>query len=188
MRYKYNGGIEGFPFPCTVTYVFSMEDNNFSCSISVVNDGKKTLPFGAGWHPYFILGSDVDNLQLKLPNVASIEIDEKMIPTGKKDNMNDFENLDQIHDTQFDTGFEILNKDEVAVTKVYNPINNLTLESWQKTGDKGFNYVQVFTPPGRKSIAIEPMTCPADAFNSKESLIELAPQEEWSGSFGVRIY
>ncbi|MCF7843531.1 hypothetical protein K9M47_01390 [Candidatus Gracilibacteria bacterium] len=188
VRYRYNGSIEGYPFPCTVKYVFSIEDNNFSCSISVVNDGEKTLPFGVGWHPYFILGSDVDNLYLKLPNVASIEVDEKMIPTGKKDNMNDFENLDQTHDTQFDTGFEILNINEVAATKIYNPANNLTLESWQKTGINGFNYIQVFTPPGRKSIAVEPMTCPADAFNSKESLIELPPQEDWSGSFGVRIY
>jgi aldose 1-epimerase len=188
VHYKYNGSVKGFPFPCAVSYTFSLFESKFSCDISVKNTGTKILPLGVGWHPYFTLDTDVDDLQLKMPNVSTIEVDESMIPTGKKDSMNDYENLIQIHDTQFDTGFEILNKNEVATIKIYNPVNNLTLESWQKTGDKGFNYVQVFTPPGRKSIAIEPMTCPANAFNSKESLIELLPQDEWLGSFGVRTY
>lgn len=188
VRYIYDGHAEGFPFPCAVSYTFSLVESNFSCDISVKNSGEKILPLGVGWHPYFTFGVDVDYLQLELPNVVSIEVDEKMIPTGKKDSMNDFETLNQIHDTQFDTGFEILNKNEVAVTKIYNPAKNVTLESWQKTGGKGFNYVQVFTPPGRKSIAIEPMTCPADVFNSKESIIEVFSQEDWSGSFGVRVY
>lgn len=188
VKYMYDGSINGYPFPFTVQYTYMLKDSAFSCMVSVCNNGEKTLPLGIGWHPYYTLGTEVDNLHLKLPDVASIEVDELMIPTGKKDSMNDFKNVTQIYDTQFDTGFEIMSSDVIAVTQIYNPVNNLTLDSWQKTGDKGFNYVQVFTPPGRKSIAVEPMTCPADAFNSKESLIEVAPHEEWSGSFGVKIY
>ena len=35
-------------------------------------------------------------------------------------------------------------------------------------------------------LAIEPMTCPPDAFNSREDLILLQPGQTWTGSWGVR--
>ena len=34
-------------------------------------------------------------------------------------------------------------------------------------------------------MAVEPMTCPADAFNSGESLVMLRPGEEWTGTWGI---
>ena len=34
-------------------------------------------------------------------------------------------------------------------------------------------------------IAVEPMTCPADAFNSRTSLLTLAPGQEWTGTWGI---
>ena len=36
-------------------------------------------------------------------------------------------------------------------------------------------YLQVFTPPNRKSVAIEPMSCPGNAFNSGLGLQYLSP-------------
>jgi aldose 1-epimerase len=53
-----------------------------------------------------------------------------------------------------------------------------------------FGYIQVFTPrdyPGRElTVAIEPMTCPANAFNSGEALRWLAPGESFEASWGLR--
>ena len=57
-----------------------------------------------------------------------------------------------------------------------------------------FGWAQVFTPtnfpvPGRadarRAVAIEPMTCAADAFNNGWGLRRLAPGETWSGSWGI---
>jgi aldose 1-epimerase len=57
--------------------------------------------------------------------------------------------------------------------------------------DSGFNFLQVFTPPavtpGRHGIAIEPMSCPANAFNSGEGLLRLAPDQEWNGSWRLVV-
>ena len=39
-------------------------------------------------------------------------------------------------------------------------------------------------PPG--GVAIEPMTCPPDAFRSGVDLIELAPGASWRGTWGLR--
>ena len=54
---------------------------------------------------------------------------------------------------------------------------------WQEA-DK-FPYVQLFTPPSRKSLAIEPMTCNIDAFNNKEGLWYLEIGEKRTMEFGI---
>ena len=53
-------------------------------------------------------------------------------------------------------------------------------------------YAQVFTgdtlPPEerpRHGVAIEPMTCSANAFRTGEDLIRLAPGAPWRGSWGI---
>jgi len=54
-----------------------------------------------------------------------------------------------------------------------------------------FHWAQVFTPDdlvGRgRAVAIEPMTCPADALNTGTNLITLEPATSWSGSWGIRV-
>lgn len=61
------------------------------------------------------------------------------------------------------------------------------LEFWMKGGKNKFNYLQLFTPAHRKSIAIEPMTCNINAFNNKEGLIILEPEEVLDLSFGIKL-
>ena len=39
---------------------------------------------------------------------------------------------------------------------------------------------------GEEDAAVEPMTCPPDAFRSGTDLIELEPGESWRGIWGLR--
>src|SRR5699024_12871733 len=39
----------------------------------------------------------------------------------------------------------------------------------------------------RTSVAVEPMTCAVDAFNSGDHLITLAPGEEFTGRWGIAV-
>ena len=55
-----------------------------------------------------------------------------------------------------------------------------------------FGWVQVFTTEvydtdeGRiDAVAVEPMTCPADAFNSGTDLLHLGPGEHWSAGWSL---
>ena len=41
------------------------------------------------------------------------------------------------------------------------------------------------TDAARRSLAVEPMTCPPDAFRSGEALIVLEPGESFSGRWGI---
>ena len=58
--------------------------------------------------------------------------------------------------------------------------------------DGAFKWWQVFTGDTlhgerhRRSVAIEPMTCPPDAFRSGRDVIVLHPGQTWSASWGVR--
>ena len=58
--------------------------------------------------------------------------------------------------------------------------------------EEAFAFFQVFTPrnfPGRElAVAVEPMTCPANAFNSGEGLRWLDPGETFEASWGLRPF
>ncbi len=55
--------------------------------------------------------------------------------------------------------------------------------------DASWPYVQLFTGDlpdvGRRGLAVEPMTCPPDAFRTGEGLIRLGPGESFSGTWGI---
>ena len=56
--------------------------------------------------------------------------------------------------------------------------------------DAAYPYLMVFTGDpvpdvNRRALAVEPMSCPPDAFRSGEALVQLQPGESWSGSWGI---
>lgn len=140
-----------------------------------------------GWHPYFKTNSKVDNLMLKIPAKYQIEVDPRMIPTGVKLPADSFTQLKKIGDAELDTGFIIEAQKGVATTEIYDPGYDLHVKVWQETGTWKYNYLQIYIPPSRESIAIEPMTCSIDAFNNKEGLIVLAPGQSVKASCGVKL-
>ena len=48
-------------------------------------------------------------------------------------------------------------------------------------------YLQIYTPLHRKNIAIEPITCVPNAFNSKEGFLELKPNEDYSLKIDLKV-
>jgi aldose 1-epimerase len=55
--------------------------------------------------------------------------------------------------------------------------------------DESWPWAQVFTGDlpdvGRRGLAVEPMTCPPQAFHTGEGVIHLDPGERWSGEWGI---
>jgi aldose 1-epimerase len=56
--------------------------------------------------------------------------------------------------------------------------------------DQAFRFVQVYTldelTDGQPGIAVEPMTCAPNAFNSGDGLVVLEPGGRWDGSWGIQ--
>ncbi len=182
-EYQHNGSHKAYPFKFMFKIAFILRGSALEIEMQFTNHENKPIPAGLGWHPYFRISEKLDDTSLQMPDCQLIMIDERMLPTGEKRTFKDFENLKKIGTTFLDNGFYIINQDENAEVILQSELG--TLIYWQETGEGKWNYVQVFTPPHRQSIAIEPMTCNMDAFNNKEGLVLLTPQATLKGKFGV---
>lgn len=180
------GENKAYPFAYTFSIAFKMkEPGYFTGEMSFTNNDKQPIPVGFGWHPYFKLTEKVDDLELKIPESEAIELDDKMIPTGKRKAFNNFDELARIGKTKLDTCFAL--QAEAGREEVRLQNNTQQLYFWQEVGERKFNYLQLFIPPERQAIAIEPMTCNINAFNNEEGLIALEPGETASAQFGCSL-
>ncbi|HMO40879.1 MAG TPA: hypothetical protein PKC76_16490 [Saprospiraceae bacterium] len=174
----------GYPFAFTFAITFKMEaPGRFSVEMLFQNDDTQPIPLGFGWHPYLRLSDTVDTLQLQMPPCARVEVDARMLPTGQRTNYTQFIEFQTIKHTVFDTCFALTTEQPTAEVLLRSPDYGLCL--WQETGPGKFNFLQLFTPPHRRSLAIEPMTCNIDAFNNGEGRISLAPGTSSHARFGL---
>lgn len=186
LRHEYGGNYPGFPFPFSFSVSYELTGTtNLTITLRAINTGKSSMPFGAGWHPYFTFHQPVDTLQLKLPGGDMLETDERLIPTGIKKQFNQFQDFQTIGKRDFDHAFELSKPQEGYETSLRESVSGATITVQQ---DANFKYLQVYIPPDRNSIAIEPMTCPANAFNSGEGLIVLEEQEVFESRIKVKIH
>lgn len=190
LSYRYDGSLEGFPFPFLCRNHFGLyEDGRFEVRSSVLNLGAENLPFGEGWHPYFRLGPSVDECDLTGEDVLlRLEVDERSIPTGRKIRDDLLQNGD-LKDRQLNHGYLIQNADREGFFELWfgHEESERDIRYWQKLGQNGYPYLQLYIPPHRQSLAIEPMTCPTNALNSQEGLWCLAPGEERWLSWGAEF-
>lgn len=182
-EYSYNGttfSYYPFPFDLKITYTLS-DEKGFSAIAEVHNTGYIALPMSFGWHPYFKIAPAIKDVQLQLPKVEMVGVDARMLPTGKRYEDDRFANLTPIGINVLDNCFSLTNH-SVERHEIILKSTATTLIYWQ---DKSFPFIQLFTPPNRDSIAIEPMSGNVDVFNNEEGLIILESGEQWQGTFGV---
>jgi len=193
LTYDFDGKFEGYPFALWLEVRTVLSKGGLTVETTARNEGDDPLPFGGGWHPYFRFGdrSDVENWEITIPAESLVELDDRLIPTSRlmplEGTALDFRRGRRIGDTSLDNIFTHLAREGgETVTRLSSPELGVTLEMWQEAV---YGYLVVFTPPAeaRDSVAIEPMTCNTNAFNSGEGLIVLQPGEEFHGRYGVRL-
>ena len=184
--YDYAGDNAGYPFPFHFSVNFQIEKGRlFNGTFVFKNKSDQSIPVGLGWHPYFKLSEKVDDIELLLPPCEMIGIDQHMIPTGKRYEYDDFDQKRAIGAAVLDNCFALTGNETPALVELKGPKGQVKF--WQETGPRKFNFLQVFTPPHRQSIAIEPMTCNIDAFNNEDGLVALEAGEEWELHFGFEF-
>jgi len=167
LTYKYLGENNSFPFPyrINITYIFTKE--GLKVRFKVKNTGTEKFPFGIGWHPYFMSSNLMDST-LNIKSLSQSVFNDRMIPTDET-SLN-YKFPFNINDVALDNCFTT--KESFALFK--NPDYTMKMEFSSKPPN---SFIQVYTPPNRNSIAIEPMTCGGNAFNSKNGLLTLKPNE-----------
>ncbi len=171
-RYEYDGKFDYYPFSFSFEVDFQLSENQLIINSHLKNESQTSIPAGFGWHPYFALGGQVENWQLQVPDCKKVEVNDVMIPTGKLVPFSEFLSKKEIGKTELDTCFKVHTEKPLSIT-LESP--NLRLDYTQQADNQSFPYVQIFIPPNRDCVAIEPMTCGVDAFNQQSESCLLQP-------------
>lgn len=187
----------GYPFTLDLEVEYRLANDGLVVTTTATNVGAGPLPFGLGFHPYLTAGAElVDTCVLELPTTAALALDDRGLPTGETRptarTQLDFGEGLPVGPARLDTALTGLRRDRAgqARAQVTDPETGRGVELWV---DERFDYLMCFTGDTlgdpdrrRRSIAIEPMTCPPDAFRSGQDLVVVDPGRRWQGAFGVR--
>lgn len=184
-----------YPFALTLEIDYHLSRHGLTVTSTAINVGDEACPFGIGFHPYFAVGVSVDDMELHLGAEHYAELNKDLTPTGRDvavaGSDRDFRTPKPISATKLDTTYSDLLRNETgrAVVELNDRWRGRSTAIWM---DEQFTCVQVFTGDTissdvrrRKAIAVEPMTCPPNAFNSGTDLIVLEPGQRWSGQWGI---
>ncbi len=185
----------GYPFELATRVTYALTEDGLTVTHVLRNDGTAEAPVAIGTHPYFRIG-DVpsDELVLRVAADTHIDVDERSNPVGESPvdgTPFDLRSGRRVADLDLDDGFGGVPAEGGGAEHSLTAPDGRQVILW---GDENMRYVQVFTPRDfvgedgqpRTAVAIEPMTAPANAFNSGAGLRWLAPDEEWTVRWGIR--
>ncbi|WP_436524488.1 aldose 1-epimerase family protein [Actinoplanes sp. HUAS TT8] len=185
----------GYPWGLTLRTRWSVSAEGLRSVQEVVNTSESDAPWGYSVHPYLRLpGVSVDDTVLQVPAKTRLLADSRLLPLGAVKVAGtefDYAEPRRIGTAVLDTTFGDIDFGPDGITEVVlaDPDSDTKITVW---ADEKFKYWQVFSGDTlhgerhRRSVAVEPMTCPPDAFRSGRDLIVLAPGETWTTAWGIR--
>jgi len=183
--YRYSGDHPGYPFAIDMNVRYRLEEaNQLSITTTVHNRSGKTIPLSDGWHPYFKLGRSIDTASLHINSRQQVEFDSELLPTGKLVPDKKWFKGAALHRVKLDNCFKLDAEQPLPHCTLRDESVGLQLFIYPETG---YPYLQVYTPDHRRSIAIENLSSPPDAFNNHMGLIELGPLDSHLFSTRYRI-
>jgi aldose 1-epimerase len=178
----------GYPFRLAAAIDYTLSPDRLAVTVRVRNAGTGPAPFGVGMHPYLAVGAtedgDVSRAELHLPARTQLELDDDGLPTGGRRPFDGA--VGRIGDRALDDAVTDLERDADgwARARLRGPAGTVELAV-----DGSWSWMQAYSgdtlPPGewRRSVAVEPMTCPPNAFADGVDLIVLEPGQDWSGAW-----
>lgn len=175
----------GYPWRIAIETTFTLTDQGLSQEVRATNLSATPAPFGAAPHPYLMAEGPLDEWTLELPAGKVLLTDDRLSPTDLVEvtvdaDRFDFRTARRIGNTAVDHAFTDLTRDAEghATVRVIAPTGRGVAMTW----DARCPWVQVHTadlpagnPSHRIGLAVEPMTCAPNAFNSHSGLIVLGP-------------
>ena len=165
---------DGWPYRLRLEVRYRLETGRLRLEFRISNPGSRNAPVALGWHPYFTLGGSIEDATLRLSGDRFVEVGADLMPSGRVPSVEgtslDFRNGGALGKEELDValssgdGVARLERGGCAVELRQDP--------------KFFRWFQLYTPPGNRSIAIEPVSDATDALNRPElGLTVLKPGE-----------
>ena len=182
----------GYPFHLSTRVTYELTASGIEVTHRIVNAGALAAPVALGTHPYLMIGGvPTRDLVLTSSGTNRLVVDEQLVPVDEVPvgPSSDLRRGRRLGDVTLDTAYTGLTRDaDDRVRHRLTAPDGRSLVLWQ---GPGFDYAQIFTTdryPGQSlAVAIEPMTAPANAFNSGRGLRWLEPGESWSLSWGIAL-
>ena len=176
---------DAYPTSLHLIALYRLSSKGLELSITARNSGTMRAPYGVSIHPYVVASpqSKVDEWTLTLNCSEVLEIDNKrLLPISIKncEDLNfDFRNGSVIGSRFIDHAFKVDPSKPRTISVLHVNKTGVSI-----TFDETSKWIQIHTADrnggvnSRKSLAVEPMTCPPDAFRSGEDIIWLEPGGE----------
>lgn len=184
-----------YPWRLDLEVEYRLGRGGLVVTAEATNLDEAPAPFGIGFHPYVTVGTGtLDTARLQLPAARVLVTDDRGLPVGERHvggSDLDFRVARPLGPTRLDTAYFALARDAqgVARAELRHPEEDRAVVVWM---DAGFDYLMAYTGDTvddearrRRSIALEPMTCPPDALRSGTGLVTLSPGSRWRGSWGI---
>jgi aldose 1-epimerase len=186
----------GYPFQLDTVVRYELRDEGLVVTSTSTNVGDRACPYALGFHPYVSAGpgATIDDCTLHIDATRRLLVDDRLIPAGHESvdgTAYDFRGDELLAGRVLDTGFTHVTADAAGISfvRVTGP-DARTVEVW---ADDNFGFWQVYTgedlPPSlrRRSLAVEPMTAAANAFQTGWGLRRLEPGEAVTSRWGARL-
>ena len=182
----------GYPFSLAVGIEYALSDEGLAVATTATNVGPEPCPYGCGAHPYLTLGTPtVDPVVLTAPGRTVLQLGRPRPPDRSQRRRGHGVRLHPAEGDRRDAARPLLHRPRArrrsspASSSALRTGRGLTL--WL---DEAYGYLQLFTGDplpdvARRSLAVEPMTCPPNAFRTGESLIRLEPGDSFTSSWGL---
>ena len=183
----------GYPFSLDLRVEYRLSEDGLRVETTATNVGSAACPYGAGAHPYVTVGTaSVDTAVLQVPARTVLRSDDRGLPTGSSPvdgTEHDFRRPRPIGATVLDHAFTDLERDADGLARVHleDPETERKVTVWV---DERYPYLMLFSGDPlpdvhRRSLAVEPMTCPPNAFRTGEALLRLEPGDSTTGAWGI---
>lgn len=170
--------LELFPFPHRLTMEAVLDGRALTITSTLEATGESPVPVAFGHHPYLQVPGARDDWVMELPEMARLDLDELMIPTGRRLPRG----LDPgpLAGRDLDDAFAELA--DGATFSVSGGGRTITVRFLE-----GYRFGQVYSPRDQQLICFEPMTAPGNALRSGDGLQVLRPGEQHRGVFAIEL-
>jgi aldose 1-epimerase len=179
----------GYPFELSLAVSYVIGDAGLTVTVSAHNAGDTPCPYGAGAHPYLTVGRRIDECELLLPATSRCEVDARSLPAPPSPVAGtpyDFTSARLVGSTSFDHPYGgVRHEDGHGTATLRDPQSG---RETSLTFDESCRWLQVYSGDdlgsrAREALAIEPMTCPPNAFRSGVDVVVLEPDATHSMTF-----
>jgi aldose 1-epimerase len=173
------GRVPGYPFAIDVSVSFALEASGLALSVRMHNTSDEAAPCFFGWHPYFRVSDGVvDEWTLEIPaqtlirtgaDLIALPGDAAYVPLDDATEL-DFRRSRAIASSILDHEYTDLaaGTDGRFRTRLTDPRSGFGITVWQERGVMHAFTGDTLKVDARRSIALEPMECMANAFNRPE--------------------